>query len=394
MSTSEPRYALGRRERRGAILGWRPGQALAVALGAIVLVVGVQAGGTGVAVGIVSACCGAVVAVVPVRGRGVDEWIPVLVAFVSRVRGGSLCSAACVPEGTAGPAHVRWPDGRATVVARLSHVGLRALDDEPAAFAEAVATWLRGLGQGTSARSTVTLLGCGGSRSPSRDAPWADAGIRSFDLLAVTADEPEEFCGALAAVGATGAVTLGGPELEAMFSGRVAPAVGSLLDCEFVARWHHLEGPASVHAAFFVDEFGSGAVDEQALAPLFLSADRRTVAVSIGVESPQRARARAARLRTSSAADHAVTSSGGFLATAEASRDDARDAERAAELAAGHGSLRVVVVVGIDASDPLELEAAAVRLRDDATSCGVKLRRCDGDHRRGVLATIPGWCVP
>jgi hypothetical protein len=395
MSMTEAPYAFGRRERRGAVLGWRPGQALAGALGAILLVAGV---GTdrpvGVATGVAGVVAGVVVATVPVRGRGIDEWVPVLAGFVVRVRRGALCTGASIVEDEQGTGHIRWPDDRATVMVALRHRGLRALSDEPAAFAESVASWLRGIGRASASTWTATLLCTTAPEGVPRDARWADPGCRVREFLAVTADRPVDLAEALSTAGVLGAEQLDVEGLDELLGGRVAPAGGTVLDCEFVARWDVLEGPATTHASFVVEEWPSGAVDEQVLAPLCVARDHRTVTISVSVEEPHRARERAARLRTSAAADRALTTSGGFLASAEATRDDARDAERAAELAAGHGSIRVVATVTLDAVDALALEGAAARLVADSTSCGVRLRRCTGDHRRGMLASVAGWCVP
>ena len=170
--------------------------------------------------------------------------------------------------------------------------------------------------------------------------------------------------------------------------------MGTLLGCDVLARWRHLEAPTAVHLAFTVEEWPAGEVDEQVLAPLCVSYDRRTVALTIRVEEQHRARSRTARVRTAAAADESLGARAGFLGSPEAARDATRDAERAGELAAGHGSVRLLGVVALDAVDVLELEAAAARLVADASSCGVRLRRCDGDHRRGVLASVPGWAIP
>ena len=397
MSTpAELPYRLGRAERRGAVLGWRAGQALAVALGASVLVLGLGAGGAGAVLGVLGCAAAGLVAAVPVRGRGLDEWVPVAVAHVVRPRRGALCAgAALVGADGEQPAHLRWPDGSATTVAALRARGLRALADHPRGTGEAVASWLRGLGVAGATPWTVTLLtvtGPGTSRC--RDAPFVDVGTASVAHVAVTSPEPIDVGAVLAAANVDGAQTLGDVELAALLSDRVAPAMGTLLACDVVSRWRFVEAPHSVHAAFLVEEWPSGDVDEQVLAPLCVSPDRRTVALSIHVEELGHARQRTARIRTAAAADDAVTAGGGFLARAERSRDAVRDDDRADELAAGHGSVRVVGVVVLDAADLVELEAAAARLHADATSCGARLRRCDGDHRRGVLASVPGWCRP
>ncbi len=160
------------------------------------------------------------------------------------------------------------------------------------------------------------------------------------------------------------------------------------------ARWRHLEGPASLHVSFTIEEWPPGPVDEQVLAPLLVSKDRRTVSIHVKVEELHVARERAARARTGSAADRRLAGAAGFLAAAESVRDDEREAARAAELAAGHASLRVLAAIAVDAAEPASLEDACARLLADAARCGVRLRRCDGDHRRGVLSSVPGWCEP
>jgi hypothetical protein len=276
----------------------------------------------------------------------------------------------------------------------LRHHGLRALSDDPRALGESLGTWLRGLGAAGAPAWVVSLLTVTGPGAQARDAPWADPGMRTRALLAVTASAPVRVGDALARAGIAASPELGAHELEELLAERIAPASGTLLGCDVAARWHHLEGPASVHAAFLVEEWPSGDVDEQVLAALSVSRDARSLCLTLRVEELRRARARTARVRTSAAADATMVEEGGFLSSPETTRASTRDAERAAELASGHGSVRLVGAVSLDASDALELEAAAARLVADATTCGVRLRRCDGDHRRGVLATIPGWCVP
>jgi hypothetical protein len=389
-------YRFGRAERRGTVVGWRPGQAAAVAVGMVGLVVGVSAAGAiGPVAGVVTLALGVTVAVLPVHGRGLDEWLPVAVGFAVGPRRGALCDGATVESSRdESLAFVSWPNGEATCVAVLEHRGLRALDDDPRELCETVASWLRGLGVPGAPKWTVTLMSTTKPGPFARDAPWADPGVTTAALVAVTSDRPVSVAAALGTAGVRRARDLGEDELRELLDARLQPAAGALLGSDVRSRWRLLEGPASVHAAYVVEEWPSGDVDEQVLAPLCVSRDRRTITVAVRVEELGRARSRTARVRTSSAADRELAGSGGFLASPEATRDDARDAERAAELAAGHGGVRLVGAVAIDATDVLELEAAAARLLADAASCGVRLRRCDGDHRRGLLATVPGWCVP
>jgi hypothetical protein len=392
---AESLYALGRPEHRGSVLGWRPGQALAVALGALGFLAGLSLRGQdGVVLAVLAALAGCVVAMLPFHGRGLDEWAPVLASHLVRVRSGALSAGASIQAPPDALAHLRWPDGRATVVVAVEHRGLRILDDEPRQYAESIATWLRGIGDDAARAWTVTLLSETGPGAVPRGAAWSWPGCRAADYVAITAEAPLDLATMLERAGVPGVVPLDAEGLGALLARRVAPGAGTLLESDLKVRWSALCGSVSLHAAFVVEEWPGGEVDEQLLSPLCVSADRRSLAVHLGTEELHRARERAARIRTGAAADRHVTAAGGFLASAESVRDDARDASRAAELAAGHGSLRAVCVVAIDASDLAELEAAAARLHADATACGVRLRRCDGDQRRGVLSSLPGWCVP
>jgi hypothetical protein len=392
---AESPYTLGRPEHRGSVLGWRPGQALAVAAGALGFLFGLSLrGADGVVLAVFAAIAGCAVAMLPFHGRGLDEWAPVLADHLVRRRGGALSTGASIQVPPDGLAHLRWPDGRATVVVGVDHRGLRILDDEPRQYAESIATWLRGIGDDGAGAWTVTLLSETGPGTAPRGDPWSWPGCRASDYVALTAASPLDLATMLERAGVPGCVALGAEPLEALLARRVAPGGATLLKCDLRVRWGSLQGPSSVHAAFVVEEWPSGEVDEQLLSPLCISGDRRTLAVHLGSEELHRARERAARIRTGAAADRHVTAAGGFLASAESVRDDAREATRAAELAAGHGSLRAVCVVALDAHDLVELDAAAARLHADATACGMRLRRCDGDQRRGVLSSLPGWCVP
>lgn len=396
-SSPDTPYELGRTERRGSVLGLRPGQALAGAVGAVALVAGVGSGSSaGFVAGIVALLGAICIATVPIAGRGLDEWVPVACLHLVRVRGGALCAGASVQpgDGEVVPAHLRWHDGTATTVAAIEHRGLRALAPNPRGFGESVASWLRSMGAAGAPSWAVTVVTTTGPGRTPRVAPWLDSGMSVTSCIAVSATEPVSAARVLTAAGVPGATDLGVAGLDELLAARVAPGHGTILGCDVAVGWHLLEGPATVHAAFVVEEWPMGRVDEQFLAPMCVSRDRRTIAVSVRVEELGRARERTARARTAAAADEQLIARGGFLASPESERDTDRDAMRAGELAAGHGSMRMLAVVGLDARDVIELESAAARLIADAAACGVRLRRCEGDHRRGVLATVPGWCVP
>jgi len=391
-------YRLGRPEVRGAVFGWRPGQAACVGLGAVTCVALCNLGGAALTViGVSILLVGVLAAVVPVRGRGADQWAPIAATFLLGRRRGPWCAGVAVHSIVVAGRQVgslTWPDGRSTIVLALQARGLRALDDEPQAPGEAIASWLRGLAGAGAPPCTVTMLTVTRRATPAADAPWMDPGSEVRSFIAVSSGSPQSALQGLADAVPRSSRLLGERELAALLEERVEPACGDLLGSDLLQRWRFVEGPATFHAAFVIEEWPSGDVDEQVLTPLCVGPDRRTIAIALQVEELHRSRQRTARLRTTAAADEALADRGGFLASAESSRNTARDAERASEQAAGHGSMRMAGVIGIDAGDATSLEAAASRLLADAGSCGARLRRCDGDHRRGLAATIPGWCVP
>lgn len=80
---SGARYRLGPRSTRGLIAGWRPGQIACVAAG-LLLAVAVLRGVGGVGGGLlalVSAAGGAGVAIWPIGGRTLEQWVPTVAAF-------------------------------------------------------------------------------------------------------------------------------------------------------------------------------------------------------------------------------------------------------------------------------------------------------------------------
>ncbi len=214
MSTTDAPYAFGRQERRGTVLGWRPGQALAVALGALGLVAGA---GTqrvaGVLAGVLCALVGLAIAAVPRAGRGLDEWVPVAAAFLVRARRGALCAGASV-EGTEEVAHLRWPDGRCTVIAEVRHAGLRALSDAPRAHGESVSSWLRALGGVGASRGTAAFLTVAGRARSPNDAPWVRPVARVATYVAFTSAATVDLAAQLGLAGVRGVGARGGAAIE------------------------------------------------------------------------------------------------------------------------------------------------------------------------------------
>ncbi len=90
-------YRFGPLERRGVVGGLRLGQlaVLAAAAGAAVVLFRVASGGQGLLLGLLLVATAAVIAFVPVRGRSLEEWMPVLVRWLRlHARGGARFRSA------------------------------------------------------------------------------------------------------------------------------------------------------------------------------------------------------------------------------------------------------------------------------------------------------------
>ena len=64
-------------------------------------------------------------------------------------------------------------------------------------------------------------------------------------------------------------------------------------------------------------------------------------------------------------------------------------AEREAELVVGHSSLRVAGFVAVEVPDDGDLAGCCAETELAASQARLVLRRLDGDHGRGLVATLP-----
>ena len=237
------------------------------------------------------------------------------------------------------PAHLRWPDG--------DHDGRRRAAPPRAPRARRRAARARRGARGVAARAsatsldahwTVTLLTTTGPGAPPpSDATWADPGCSTSAYVAVTATEPTDVAASLA----RSRRARRGRARRRRASRRCSPSASH-------RRWARCSGATSsrgggtsrrrrrVHAAFAVEEWPAGDVDEQVLAPLCVARDRRTVALSAARRGARpRARSHRAGCGPRRRPTRRSSRAGGFLASPEAARDAARDAERAARARRG-----------------------------------------------------------
>jgi hypothetical protein len=87
VSESSERFSFGPRDRRGVIAGARVAQlvVVAVALAASVIVLRVVHGPGGAASALLTVGCAIAAVSWPIRGRALDEWVPIALGFLTRV---------------------------------------------------------------------------------------------------------------------------------------------------------------------------------------------------------------------------------------------------------------------------------------------------------------------
>lgn len=162
-SSNATRYHFGPLERRGLIAGWRTGQLLSIAAGALgaILIVGHRASAVRVGAALVSLGMSIVVAWLPIRGQSIQEWLPLLVMqfasgatkrrrrFAAAPSEGRCLSASnqvCATRGLGDP--WRKSDGP------FGHLSIRSLGDERTASIGVIVD--------SSDRSVTALIEVGG----------------------------------------------------------------------------------------------------------------------------------------------------------------------------------------------------------------------------------------
>ena len=140
---------------------------------------------------------------------------------------------------------------------------------------------------------------------------------------------------------------------------------------------------------WWVAEWPRHDVTAELLAPLLLADERRVVSVVMEPVRPSAALRRAATAKTSQVADSEMRRRAGFLADRSQQRRGAHVAEREAELVDGHSSLRVAGFVAVEVPEDEDLSGCCAETELAASQARLVLRRLDGDHGRGLVATLP-----
>ena len=105
--------------------------------------------------------------------------------------------------------------------------------------------------------------------------------------------------------------------------------------------------------------------------------------------SPSIALRRAQNARTSGAADDELRRRGGFMSDRRRERESDHLMTRESELVDGHSSLRFAGYITVSASDEALLFTRAAETELAGAQSRLLLRRLQGDHARGYVATLP-----
>ena len=436
---AERRYLLGPLERRGLVAGWRAGQVAVVAAGCAIAgaFVAISTSPPVIVAALFAVALGLASATVPVRGRTVDEWIPSIASFAVTRRSTVLLDVEVVDSGTLGASEgigvVRHRSGALSVTLALDSTGISLLEAE--ATDRRVDGFLAALGALAREGCGVDRIGWSASVAPDpgdqlvRDARRRGAGgveaaqvsyrellaaavptglvrrveltlrtsqgprrgARSPSAIAGLLDEVQVVSSALEDSGHRRCRLLSPGELKERLAlgGELCAEEDGHLQVRGTERFDSVTVDDRSIVTWWVAGWPRTEVTAELLSPLLLGGIARSMAVVFEPVAPSAALRRAASARTSEIADAEIRRRGGFLADRRAQRQREHTESREAELVDGHGSLRLSGFVAVSAADREDLERAVAETELAAAQTRLELRRLQGDHARGVVATLP-----
>jgi hypothetical protein len=154
-------------------------------------------------------------------------------------------------------------------------------------------------------------------------------------------------------------------------------------------RWGAIRMDGDWHATFWISEWPRIEVNPDFLAPLLVSAGRRSVSVVMAPVPARKAVREARSARTADLADAEIRSRAGFLPSAHREREADGAIRRERELADGHSEFRFSGYVTVTASDLSELEAACAEAEHSAQAARLDLRRMYGRQAEAFCWTMP-----
>ncbi len=154
--------------------------------------------------------------------------------------------------------------------------------------------------------------------------------------------------------------------------------------------WDHYRSDGAVHATYWIG--GWPRVD---VSPMFMdallgrSSVVRTAAVTFEPISPQRSTREVEAAITRDRADRELRHRFGQSETARQRQAQEATARREAELAAGHGEVRLAGFVTVSGRDPDELRRACSEVAEHAARARLELHRMYGEQAEAFTFTLP-----
>ena len=156
------------------------------------------------------------------------------------------------------------------------------------------------------------------------------------------------------------------------------------------AAWRHYETDGALHTSYWISEWPRTEVPPGYLVPLLLETPALLrVSVTMEPVDPLRARRDLESARTEHLADQDLRERHGFRTSIEKERQAEGVERREAELSDGHAEYRFSGHVTVSAASLAELERACAAVEEHASASGLALRRMDGEHDLGFVATLP-----
>jgi hypothetical protein len=454
-SPLEIRYRFGPLERRGWIGALRPGQLAILAAAVFLTILAVQAlkSGLGLALGVLILSFGALLTFVPLYGRPLNEWVPVIGVFMARRATGRHRFRSRAPEaGTrfaGGDEPVSLPDsiGKVELLAfPFRGVELGVLADrpnhtfsaviqararsfvllDPVDKAHRLAGWagvIAGLAREGSPISRVQWIERTAPDDPDalsrylREAIDPSIGLDALPLqsylrlthAAAPVTEQHELYivlqvnagkagRAIKQAGGkdTGACMVVARELETMARRLEAAEVQGGVSprnawpMRAEEHWSYYRTNDVCHATYWIAEWPRIDVGPDFLAPLLVQTrSMRTVAVTMEPVPPLKAMRAVGFAKTADVADEELRQKLGFLGTAK--RRNQADAvnRREQELADGHADVRFSGYITVTADSPEALVEACGEVEHAAGQSRLELQRCDGEQELCFSYTLP-----
>ena len=178
--------------------------------------------------------------------------------------------------------------------------------------------------------------------------------------------------------------------LEAADPGRLGLSEASAWPLGAVEHWDHYRTDGALHATFWI-----GAWPRVDVSPMFLDALLgrsnvvRTVAVTFEPIAPARSTRDAEAAVTRDHADRELRRRFGQSETARQRQAHDAAARREAELAVGHGEVRLSGFVTVSGRDPDDLRRACAEVHEHAAHARLELHRMYGQQAAAFTFTLP-----